>query len=172
VVQEFALAKPLMFLCGATTLERQQTDTISKHARKVSNYASWAPYQDYWHGNETNSSPGHNFRRMTRLHNRTFAASKLNGSWGIEETGEQTTHAVPLEVLCNTTSFEATDPRDKIYSILGLVSSLLPEIRRQTVQVDYHLPDPTAVHTSCLHLDQPVNLSNSTLTASTLIVNS
>jgi hypothetical protein len=60
---------------------------------------------------------GTNFRRMARLHNGTFAASKVNGSWDIGETGEQNPRAVLLEVLCNTRSFElrARETRYRAY---------------------------------------------------------
>ncbi len=118
IIQEVSLARSAVILFGTKQFPYRNLETAC---------ALW----------ESLFKP-HQRHRLSQIHLATLIASwwreiLIFGRFKVHPSNERLINTTLLELAQSTTKFEATDPRDKIYGILGLLSDeILP------VQPDYN----------------------------------
>jgi hypothetical protein len=136
LAQEVALANDLIVLFGQRRLNLQDMVLVAEHARSATYNVSWTRF----FGKST--IQGSKVRRLER--NRQHQEQDTRESDLLYMSGlerNQVRNACLLEVLGMTWQLLATDPRDKIYGVLGLVLKALTGKERpiKPIHVDYGL---------------------------------
>jgi hypothetical protein len=117
VAQEVGLAKRLTVLCGDYKLDWQEMELVAEHAYKASYDIAWNSYS---------ASLGYPALRLLRFteirHLQEEGIDKIMLPYKVKlGGGNEVRNAHLLVVLQMTAHLQATDPRDKIFGVLGLV---------------------------------------------------
>lgn len=111
VLQEFVLAKEVMFFCGSRSIEWKYLQTnlnvLARQARRA------AKHQEGGLGRRVRTN-----HQLLELLNETFPFFLL------QQSSDQPTKALPTleNLLAISSGFDATDCRDKIFALLGVLS--------------------------------------------------
>jgi Heterokaryon incompatibility protein (HET) len=139
VAQEVALAKRLVALCGDRLLSWPVLRDVAEHACRASKSVSWGAY--FNSRKKTKLVPGHAIRELGRLRDDQYYGVPATDLLGMHRaTSEEEKHALLLNTWENTRNLQASDPRDKIYGILGIVSRVQPNVPAPRISVDYTAP--------------------------------
>ena len=140
IAQEVGLAKQLSFLCGGETLAWEDLRAVARHAQHAIRTSTRLIPKQRRAELLARDVPGHTIRRLGNIRDDQYTSRPRTGFWANTRwTDVQQQNALLLETLIDTASFDASDSRDKIYGIAGLVSSRLPSINSGRIHVDYQM---------------------------------
>lgn len=145
VAQEVTLARSLRVLCGNHEIPWHCMKHIAEHCSIARFSPSWSPY--YSSNHRASGIPGRGVRRFMRMRNgQRQDIRKSHLLTGVEANQTQIKYALLLDTLVVTSGLYTTDPLDKVYGILGIVSRLLPDVQLASLKADYSIP-PSSLFT-------------------------
>ncbi|KAJ4288879.1 hypothetical protein N0V88_007212 [Collariella sp. IMI 366227] len=126
IVQETILSGNLSLLCGKHKISWSELVTAARNIEARCNMLGWSPSIMFLQAHEIAVPLEHNVLRLADW--RDFYHNKVNNQEAWRFTLEN--------LLYDTWIFNSTDPRDKIYGILGMVD---PKLRAEW-EIDYSSP--------------------------------
>ncbi|KAM0264305.1 hypothetical protein ACHAQJ_000795 [Trichoderma viride] len=127
IIQEVVLAKKVTVMCGSYNIDWKALADASHFFSTT----GWRHYLDHLAQIQDVNMSDPAIRQMTRIYHQaptTLAAVARD----VARRGQQSWTTTLLHSLIRSRDFKATDPRDKVYSLLGLVQASVQDKPRLT----------------------------------------
>ncbi len=150
ILQETALAREIWVHCGSKELSWDMMAVLASLLRRTGSPVSFAVADGERIQNTAPAPPpGDKISRMNRLRDQCAVGSSENGAPDgiMEETRDFDGSTTPRQCLYSyfkrllqwVRLFDATDPHDKIFSVLGMVKRYLPTDVPMPIDADYSM---------------------------------
>ena len=140
VMQEIALARDIVVLCGSLHLSWEQVSAVARLLRgsdmgmKLAKRTTQTP--EYIDIGQRCTTLGEVRRYVSGHYTQPDLARTLDGSFGAHTNAEQLYGFIEL-MLESVVNFKTTEPRDKCYAVLGLIARFPGYQKNILLQPDY-----------------------------------